>query len=407
LLSELNDKFLIAAGGLSLARLTCQLIYDHFSSLNDIIAARPLKTPECDYEKDVIEKLIVKIKAVLNDEAKKKLIERSLNNYCNYKKRVEDESNGAIKVECVSIFDDNYPENLKHIPAPPLVLFIAGTRYLKNSKNFSVVGTRNPSKYALDLCEKFTAGLSSHGYTIISGMALGIDACAHQSALDNKAATYAVLGTGFDRIYPAANRELYKNIMLNGAVISEYLPSSGAEKFTFVSRSRIISGLSNATLVVAAGETSGALKTADFAFEQSRDVYTVCGDIGRSDMPGCHLLLKRNQAKLVTNIADILNETNEKLELKNKTSKAESGLRRQDRANRIDNVLKSLGDREQKIYKTIEELSIKTELPPSIDEITEAAASFFTIEQTLSVLTELELKGIINSLLGKRYEINR
>jgi len=174
-----------------------------------------------------------------------------------------------FNIKFISILDDEYPGPLKNIFDPPPFLFYRGT--IKNDdfrRALGVVGTRKASNYGKLMTKRIVQELAGSGFTIVSGLAYGIDTMSHLAALDNGARTYAVMGTGVDQIYPSRNRELAERILENGVLISEYVPGSKAEKWNFPTRNRIISGLSLGSLIIEGSKKSGALLTAKFAMDQ-------------------------------------------------------------------------------------------------------------------------------------------
>lgn len=209
----------------------------------------------------------------------------------------------------IRIGSETYPECLTHIHAPPDVLYVAGTLLPQDANAVAIVGSRKCTDYGKHVAHDLAFGLAKRGITVVSGMALGIDAEAHKGALDAGGRTIAVLGTGVDEqsIYPHTHTSLAKAIMQAGAVISEYQPGTPAYPGNFPERNRIVSGLSLGVVVVEANERSGSLITARLALEQGRDVFAVPGSIYTSTSRGVHRLIQEG-AKLVTNVDDILEE---------------------------------------------------------------------------------------------------
>lgn len=212
-------------------------------------------------------------------------------------------------VRLVTIYDAGYPENLKTIADPPPVLYVKGDLKEEDKISLAVVGSRYPSFYGLSSAEKFSGALVSLGVTVVSGMARGIDTCAHRAALKNGGRTIAVMGSGFNRIYPEENGSLAEDISKQGCVISEFPMECGPVAYNFPQRNRIISGLSLGVLVVEAADNSGALITADFALEQGREVFAVPGKIDSRLSAGTNKLI-REGARLALGIEDILDELN-------------------------------------------------------------------------------------------------
>lgn len=232
-----------------------------------------------------------------------------------YDERLVDEQLAKLEkagVDCVSIWDDEYPPLLKKTAAPPALLFYRGVLPPVWPAMIGVVGTRMPSTYGKTVTEKLTMQLVENGLDIVSGMARGVDTVAHTAAIKRGGKTYAVLGCGVDVIYPSENRKLYEQIVENGAVISEYFLGAKPDAVNFPRRNRIISGMSLGVLVVEAGKKSGALITAEFALEQNREVFAVPGQITNHRSIGSNKLIQQG-AKLVQSVEDILEEISPKL----------------------------------------------------------------------------------------------
>ncbi|GGC96585.1 DNA-processing protein DprA [Undibacterium terreum] len=207
----------------------------------------------------------------------------------------------------LTLADAGYPPSLLNIPDPPVILYVKGRLDLLQAPSIAVVGSRNATAQGIDNAEKFSESLSRAGWTIVSGMAAGIDAAAHQGGLRGPGSTVAVIGTGADIVYPARNRALAHLIADGGCIVSEYPLGMPAIAANFPRRNRIISGLAKGVLVVEAAAQSGSLITARMAAEQGRDVFAIPGSIHSPLAKGCHLLIKQG-AKLVESAQDILDE---------------------------------------------------------------------------------------------------
>jgi DNA processing protein len=223
-------------------------------------------------------------------------------------KQVEEEIDGR-GLRVVTLLNEDYPVSLRGIFDPPAVLYYEGTIEEVDSLAVAVVGTRKPSAGGREIAHAFARGLAVNGVTVVSGLALGIDAAAHQGALEGAGRTIAVLGCGLDCGYPASNRELRRKIAGQGAVVSEFPPQTLPQKWHFPARNRVISGLSLGTLVVEAGEKSGALITADFALNENREVFAVPGSIRNPKAAGTNALI-RDGATLVQSAQDICRALN-------------------------------------------------------------------------------------------------
>jgi DNA processing protein len=210
--------------------------------------------------------------------------------------------------QIITMLDPHYPSVLKTIPDPPLVLYTIGNLTLLKSKPaLSVVGTRQPSREAKDKTSYLLRPLIHADWTIVSGMARGVDSFAHSFTLSEHGKTIAVLGSGFYHIYPKQNIQLFNAISKTGLVLSEYSPGIPPARFRFPERNRIISGLSFGTLVIEATEKSGTLITVDQALDQGREVYAVPGSPLLSQTKGCHRLIQ-DGAKLVTSAEDLMDD---------------------------------------------------------------------------------------------------
>ncbi|HOK81291.1 MAG TPA: DNA-processing protein DprA [Clostridia bacterium] len=183
------------------------------------------------------------------------------------------------KIKLVSIYNAEYPDLLKEIACPPLLLYCKGDIGLLKTRCIGIVGSRSPSRYGLDVTTTFAAALSQCGLTVVSGLARGIDSQAHRAVLDVSGKTIAVLGCGIDRVYPADNSALYKRIEDEGLIISEYGLGVPPNSFQFPERNRIISGLSEGVLVTEAGLKSGSLLTANDAISQNRELFAIPSNI--------------------------------------------------------------------------------------------------------------------------------
>jgi len=203
-----------------------------------------------------------------------------------------------LKINFIDIFSADYPQVLREIYDPPLVLYKKGPLAL-NKFCLAVVGTRAPTDYGLKATETIVRELKPAGATIVSGLALGIDTKAHQTALQNNIPTIAVLGTGLDRIYPRENTKLFENIAETGALLSEYVPGIKPEPWNFPRRNRIITGLSRATLVMEGNFKSGALISGKIALAQDREVYALPGPIFSEKSSGPNWLLQQGAAPLL------------------------------------------------------------------------------------------------------------
>ena len=207
----------------------------------------------------------------------------------------------------ITLADVEYPQALLQISDPPPLIYVKGRRELLNHDGFAVVGSRNATAQGINNAEAFSAALSNAGLTIVSGLALGVDAAAHRGGLEGAGSTIAVVGTGLDIVYPARNRALAHDIAERGTLISEFPLGTPALAANFPRRNRLICGLSRGCLVIEAAISSGSLITARLAAEQGRDVFAIPGSIHSPLAKGCHALIKQG-AKLVESAQDVLEE---------------------------------------------------------------------------------------------------
>ena len=209
-------------------------------------------------------------------------------------------------IKKINVYDEEYPEKLKSIYDKPLVLYAEGNIELLKEKSIAIVGSRECSKYGMNVSEKLSYNLAKENICIISGLAKGIDRYAHIGALRAGGKTIAVLGNGLDTIYLYENKDLYELILKNnGLIITEYIIGTKPNRLNFPARNRIISGLSDGIVVVEAGEKSGALITAEFGMEQGKEVFAVPGNIDSLKSVGTNQLIK-DGASIVLDYKDVV-----------------------------------------------------------------------------------------------------
>lgn len=267
-------------------------IYDYFSNMEEAWSASAEELKETGLDDGIIEEIIAKRPDINPDQEWEKLEKE--------------------KIKVVTILDEDYPKLLKEIYKPPAMLYYKGDFLANNDFALAVVGTRKISAYGEQAASDLVRDLVKNGLTIISGLALGVDAIAHRTTVENGGKTIAVLGSGLsdNYIYPVSNRRLASQIVDNGgAVISEFPLTMLPLKYNFPIRNRIVAGLSLGTLVIEAGLESGALITARYALEQNREVFAVPGNIFSPNAAGPNNLIKMG-AKIVTNANDILETLN-------------------------------------------------------------------------------------------------
>ncbi len=285
-----------------------------------------------------------------------------------------------IGASIITLWDKNYPPQLKEIYDPPIALFIKGDILEDDQQSVAIVGTRRPSNYGRVACRKIAGGLAARGITVVSGMARGIDSIAHRAALEAGGRTIAVLGSGLDVVYPPENDKLMAKIISQGAVISEFLFGTKPDPQNFPTRNRIISGMTLGTLVVDAAEKSGALITAAYAIDQNREAFAVPGNIDNPSSGGVNKLIKSGHAALITSEEDIINILKHKLKLKD-----------------VDHA-----EPEPELTGELLELyRLISHEPLYIDEI--AKKMNRNMPETLTLLLQLEMSNYIRQIPGKKF----
>jgi DNA processing protein len=204
----------------------------------------------------------------------------------------------------ITPIDDDWPNQLNDLAAPPLALIVKGNVSALNQKSLAIVGTRNPTSYGARIAGDFAAGFADREWAIVSGGAYGIDSFAHKGALIAEGVTVAVIASGIDINYPAGNTRLFAEICETGAMVTEFMPGQRALPHRFLTRNRLIAALSKATLVVEAAFRSGSLRTARDAAEMFRPVMAIPGPINSPTSEGCHRLIGERAAEIVTSVAD-------------------------------------------------------------------------------------------------------
>ena len=284
----------------------------------------------------------------------------------------------AKGIQVLTWMDEAYPQRLKEIEQPPPVLYLRGELTPEDSWAVAIVGTRRITPYGRQVTEEIASFLAANGITVVSGLARGVDALAHSASLKAGGRTLAVLGSGVDKIYPPENRALAEKIFEHGAVLSDYAPGTPPESSNFPPRNRIISGLSMAVVVIEAGETSGALITAEFAAEQGREIFAVPGNILAPQSKGTNKLIQQGAIPLL-NASDIMQTLNLTLVGQHKAAR---------KALPADEV-------EAKLLDTM------GEEPLHIDEIRNQTG--LPVEKVSATLVMMELKGMVRQVGNMHY----
>jgi DNA processing protein len=284
----------------------------------------------------------------------------------------------AQGIQVLTWEDEAYPSRLKEIDQPPPILYLRGELTTEDSWAVAVVGTRRVTAYGRQVTEELASYLAQNGVTVVSGLARGVDAIAHQAALKAGGRTLAVMGNGVDRIYPPEHRALGEQILASGALLSDYAPGTPPESANFPPRNRLISGLSLAVVVVEAGETSGALITAQFAVDQGREVFAVPGNILAPQSKGTNRLIQQGAHPLLS--------ARDVLEALNLTRVSEQRLVR--KVLPADNVEAQV-------------LNVLAHEPLHVDEIRNQTG--LPIERVSATLVMMELKGMVRQVGGMNY----
>jgi len=287
-------------------------------------------------------------------------------------------------IDTITLSDPHYPNHLRQIFAPPPILFYRGDINICNAPTIAIVGSRSFTPYGRHIAYQLASELAQMGITIVSGMAIGTDTHAHRGALNQTGATAAILGSSLDHPYPPQNIALFHQICQQGVAISEFVPNTKPEAHHFPRRNRIISGLSLGTVVVEAGQRSGALITAQFALEQNREVFAVPGPINSGRSIGTHQLIQQG-AQLVLKTEDIINEIQRYLPPSQLPPPSPS-LPSPD-----------LNDQERQVW---ENLSPHHSCQANIL----ARKINLSTAETLNILLSLELKGCVQQLPGLNFQ---
>ena len=288
------------------------------------------------------------------------------------------------------LFDEDYPERLAETFEPPIILYKLGDADLDSEHIVSIVGTRKPSPYGLDFCNKLVEEIGDYfpDSTVVSGLAYGIDAAAHKKALDKGLQTVAVVAHGLNMIYPASNRNIAKEIIrAGGAILSEYPFGTQPFKPNFLARNRIVAGLSDVTIVVESNIKGGAMSTANFAFLYNRDVMALPGRSSDELSSGCNLLIRKNKAHLIECAADMIEVTG--------WNPLNIPVTPQQR-----NLFPELQGDEKRIYDFLKFNSD----PVQMDQLVHQMG--ITASKMTALLSEMEFDGIIMRHPGNRFSIS-
>lgn len=290
------------------------------------------------------------------------------------------------KIDIFFYYDKRYPKRLLNCVDAPLFIFSKGNVDFNKDRFVSIVGTRHATEYGKELTETLIADLSDYNISLVSGMAFGIDICAHRAALKYDITNIAVLAHGLDRLYPSQHKNIAEKLQENGALLTDYLSETNPDRQNFPNRNRIVAGMTDATIVVESAISGGALITAEIANSYNRDVFAFPGKTTDTYSEGCLKLVKQHKAQLICSARDIIETMNWEIK------EAEQKIIQ-------PSLFIELNQQEQLVYELLKEnekqhvdtLSAKLPLTPSI---------------LSGVLLQLEMKGIILSLPGKMYKLN-
>ena len=277
--------------------------------------------------------------------------------------------------------DSNYPRRLKHIDDAPIVLYGIGNYEVNPRRSIAVVGTRNASEYGKRLCEELIDSLGETDVQVLSGMAYGIDICAHRACVARGIETVGVLGHGLDRLYPQIHKKTAHSMLANGGLLTEFIPGTNPDRENFPMRNRIVAGMADATVVIESQRKGGSLITAELANDYNKDVFAYPGNVGVKNAEGCHYLIANDKAHLLTCGKDLL--------LK---------MGWNDIEDRQVRLAIELSDSEKTLCQFLEGRGSK-----HIDEIAmETGCQISTLHATL---LKLELKGVIRMAAGNHYQL--
>jgi DNA processing protein len=297
-------------------------------------------------------------------------------------------SHDQASTRIITPWEDAYPERLRHIYGAPTLLYLRGNVDLNTAKVVSIVGTRNATNYGKRVVETLLSELSAYSLLVVSGLAYGVDIHAHKIALELGLPTLAVVAGGVDTIYPAVHKNTAAAMLAQGGLLSEHPRCTKPEAHQFAARNRIIAGIADATIVVEAGQKSGALITAKYANEYNREVFAVSGGVYEPYSAGCHHLIKTHQANLLTSAADIVHAMH-----------WDQAIPASKNVMDVLDRLPELTEAERGAVQTIDKLQKEVH----IDELSYEAQ--IPLNQLSAILLQLELKKIVKCLPGKKFRL--
>lgn len=294
-------------------------------------------------------------------------------------------------ISCYYLTDAAYPARLRECPDAPILFYFKGNTNLDASRVISVVGTRNATEYGRGLTESLIKDLAEAipNLLVVSGLAYGIDICAHRSALHNQLPTVAVLAHGLDRIYPSSHRNTAVEMLESGGLLTDFPSGTEPDRPNFLRRNRIVAGMSDCTIVVESAEKGGSLVTADIAFSYGRDVYSFPGRVGDSHSKGCNNLIRQNKAGLITSADDLLSALCWDIQATATPAQTELFFADTDVSVPEQNPVLAIMRTRNEIH--INELALVLEMP---------------VHQLSTLLFELEINGKIKALPGNIYKLS-
>lgn len=292
------------------------------------------------------------------------------------------------KIQTYFIEDENYPTRLKECIDAPILFYLKGNVNLDSAKIISIVGTRKSTHYGESFCENFIEELANifPDTLIISGLAYGIDICAHRASLKNGLPTLAVLAHGLNRIYPSAHRKTAIEMLEHGGLLTEFPSKTEPDKFNFVRRNRIVAGLADTTIVIESDVKGGSLITTDIAASYNRDVLALPGRVTDPQSKGCNKLIQQNKAAILRSVDDLIELMNWDQTIRTKKPQQRD-------------LFLNLSEKEQLIY----DILLKTD---GLHVNAIANETDISVSQLFSTLLELEMRGIIKPLPGSIYTLN-
>ena len=352
--------------------ITVRRLLEHFSTLECLLSASPAE--------------LAQVEGVGRRRAEAILRARRDPNVAEELARAADE---GVRVLCLE--DDDYPAPLRHIPDPPICLYVRGKLEAADAVGMAIVGARRCTYYGMEQARRFGAALAGAGFTIVSGLARGIDGYAHEGALAAGGRTLAVLGNGLVRIYPPEHAALSERVIAHGALISELPMDAPPEGKNFPRRNRIIIGLCLGVLIVEAGRRSGALITARLATEYNREVCAVPGRVDSDTSAGTNAMIRDGQARLVTCLEDVLDELGDVGRIM-APEEADPG---RDESAAHGPVAPTLGPGERQVLDAL------SQEPIGPDHICQTSG--VAVSKVAAALTALQMKGLVRQLPGDLY----